>query len=383
VCQLEIRYVYRLSDEREEELSKLESRLEASLEEIMFGGGGANPFFAALFGSGGGMPFQQPPPPTQPTIPPASRNFLAALKDIPVTADDILEVNNRECLVCLEDHAVGGLAVKLPCGHLFHRACVCDWLKRHCTCPCCRFEVESDDAEYEKDRRMRMKGRKLRMRADEISGKTLGQLRELCRQTSTSIVGCIDKTEIVDRLINSGRIEVTEQAPAVEILRSVFMSKGVGDLRHLLKSFGISDEGALEKKELRGRLEESGRVIIVEDGDGAAGPADSMSGYSTLVGEGAASLAEQSSSKDGAMDVDPDTHEAHKPESEQEHPPTQPQQQSPSAAVFKLELQLLSSLPIREVKSIISSYGLDASKCLERGDLIQLLRQDSRFEIIE
>ena len=149
MCQLEIRYVYRLSDEREEELSKLESRLEASLEEIMFGGGGANPFFAALFGSGGGMPFQQPPPPTQPTIPPASRNFLAALKDIPVTADDILEVNNRECLVCLEDHAVGGLAVKLPCGHLFHRACVCDWLKRHCTCPCCRFEVESDDAEYE------------------------------------------------------------------------------------------------------------------------------------------------------------------------------------------------------------------------------------------
>jgi hypothetical protein len=243
--------------------------------------------------------------------------------------------------------------------------------------------VESDDAEYEKDRRMRMKGRKLRMRADEISGKTLGQLRELCRQTSTSIVGCIDKTEIVDRLINSGRIEVTEQAPAVEILRSVFMSKGVGDLRHLLKSFGISDEGALEKKELRGRLEESGRVIIVEDGDGAAGPADSMSGYSTLVGEGAASLAEQSSSKDGDMDVDPDTDEAHKPESEAEHQPTQPQQQSPSAAVFKLELQLLSSLPIREVKSIISSYGLDASKCLERGDLIQLLRQDSRFEIIE
>jgi len=357
-----------------------------SLDNDMFAGD-PNPFFSALFGGGGGMPFQQAPPPTsQQSVPPASRSFLAALKEIPVTADDILEVNNRECLVCLEDHAVGGLAVKLPCGHLFHKSCVSDWLKRHCTCPCCRFEVESDDVEYEKDRRMRMKGRKLRMRADEISGKTLGQLRELCRQTSVSIVGCIDKTEIVERLINSGRIEVTEQAPAVEIARSVFMSKGVGDLRHLLKSFGISDEGALEKKELRGRLEESGRIIIIEDGDGAAAAADSMSGYSTLVGEcpEGGLGAEQPSSKVSDMDVDAaESDEAWKPEPEAELPPTRDQQQSPAAAVFKLELELLNSLPIREVKSIISSYGLDASKCLERGDLIQLLRQDARFEIIE
>jgi hypothetical protein len=110
-----------------------------------------------------------------------------------------------------------------------------------------------------------------------------------------------------------------------------------------------------------------------------------MSGYSTLVGAGPEGGlgAEQSSSKVSEMEVDAESDEAWKPEPEAELPPTRDQQQSPAAAVFKLELELLNSLPIREVKSIISSYGLDASKCLERGDLIQLLRQDARFEIIE
>lgn len=63
-----------------------------------------------------------------------------------------------------EDHVLGSKVLKLPCGHIFHRACVSSWLERHCTCPTCRFEVETEDVRYEADRRKRMKTRRLRFR---------------------------------------------------------------------------------------------------------------------------------------------------------------------------------------------------------------------------
>jgi hypothetical protein len=59
---------------------------------------------------------------------------------------------------------LGSKVLKLPCGHIFHRACVSSWLERHCTCPTCRFEVETEDVRYEADRRKRMKTRRLRFR---------------------------------------------------------------------------------------------------------------------------------------------------------------------------------------------------------------------------
>ena len=48
---------------------------------------------------------------------------------------------NRECCVCLEAQEVGDRATKLPCGHLFHTECVVQWLRKHGTCPSCRYEL--------------------------------------------------------------------------------------------------------------------------------------------------------------------------------------------------------------------------------------------------
>ena len=84
--------------------------------------------------------------------PPASKNAIAKLPMVKVTADDLLEENNKECLICLEEQVLGAYACKLQCGHLFHRDCVSEWLEKHCTCPVCRFELETDDAMYEQER---------------------------------------------------------------------------------------------------------------------------------------------------------------------------------------------------------------------------------------
>ena len=107
------------------------------------------------------------------SCPPASRKVLSNLPLVTVTADDLLEASNKECTVCLDEQTLGSLACKLPCGHLFHKECVKDWLCRHCICPVCRLELETDDINYEMTRSKRMESRKIRIRLDELKAKSI------------------------------------------------------------------------------------------------------------------------------------------------------------------------------------------------------------------
>ena len=82
-------------------------------------------------------------------------------------------------------------------------------------------------------------------------------------------------------MLASGKIEVTEGAPAVVKTLAEFDRLGVGELRRLLLSFGLSDEGALEKRELRALLLESGRIVIEGEGEAGRGCGYSTAGYNT------------------------------------------------------------------------------------------------------
>lgn len=64
--------------------------------------------------------------------------------------------NSKECVVCQETYEMGHTVLRLPCGHCFHEACALAWLTRHNTCPYCRSELPTDDADYEAERRRRM-----------------------------------------------------------------------------------------------------------------------------------------------------------------------------------------------------------------------------------
>jgi len=46
--------------------------------------------------------------------------------------------HNTSCAVCLQEMIAEEMAVKLPCSHHFHQACVTEWFKKQHTCPCCR-----------------------------------------------------------------------------------------------------------------------------------------------------------------------------------------------------------------------------------------------------
>jgi hypothetical protein len=197
--------------------------------------------------------------------PPASKKVLAELPLVQVTADDLIEETNKECLICLDEQFIGSFSCKLPCGHLFHKPCLTEWLGKQCTCPVCRYELETDDTTFEAERRKRMKKRKLRLRKDELKSKSVAQLKDLCSQLSINITNCIDKNEIVDIIIKSNKIIITENIPPLEMKESDFFRKNVSELKHLLLMFGLNADGALEKADLRGRLIESGRVILVSD----------------------------------------------------------------------------------------------------------------------
>ena len=69
-----------------------------------------------------------------------------------------------ECSICLCEVNDGQDAILLPCGHMFHDPCVTKWLKIHNTCPLCRFELPTDNAEYERERNARNQRREQNIR---------------------------------------------------------------------------------------------------------------------------------------------------------------------------------------------------------------------------
>jgi Ring finger domain len=66
--------------------------------------------------------------------PPASKKAIKNLAIVQVTADDLIEESNKECLICLCEQKIGSTACKLACGHLYHRDCLTEWLEKSCTC---------------------------------------------------------------------------------------------------------------------------------------------------------------------------------------------------------------------------------------------------------
>ncbi|CAN0897269.1 E3 ubiquitin-protein ligase CIP8 [Linum grandiflorum] len=80
--------------------------------------------------------------------PPASKSAVSALPMVEVTSKEEASV----CAVCKDMIAVGEMETKLPCGHGYHGDCIVPWLGSRNSCPVCRFELPTDDAEYEEEK---------------------------------------------------------------------------------------------------------------------------------------------------------------------------------------------------------------------------------------
>lgn len=76
---------------------------------------------------------------------PACSALIARLK---ATAQQQVECVRDPCVICANEIETDALVTELPCGHAFHDECIRMWLSQQHTCPCCRFELEEDNARY-------------------------------------------------------------------------------------------------------------------------------------------------------------------------------------------------------------------------------------------
>lgn len=90
--------------------------------------------------------------------PPASKESIEAMPSVEIGESE----DFGECVICLEEFEVGGVAKIMPCKHKFHANCIEKWLGIHGSCPVCRYEMpveekdggkKRDDEEGEGERR--------------------------------------------------------------------------------------------------------------------------------------------------------------------------------------------------------------------------------------
>ncbi|KAL5229829.1 hypothetical protein ABZP36_028605 [Zizania latifolia] len=81
--------------------------------------------------------------------PPAAKSALCKLPDVIVTDAMVAAAEGAECAVCKEDFSPGEGAKQMPCKHIYHTGCIVPWLELHNSCPICRFELPTDDPDYE------------------------------------------------------------------------------------------------------------------------------------------------------------------------------------------------------------------------------------------
>lgn len=332
----------------------------------MFGG------LADLFNFGTVRQPPQAPPAAQQNgnskTPPASKRILDSLPLVKVTADDILEVTNKECLICLDEQKIGAWACKLQCGHLFHKQCIHEWLEKHCTCPVCRFELETDDASYEGDRKTRMKKRKLRLRMDEINNKSISQLRELSASLNVNIAGCIDKKEVIDKLVLSGFIEITEGQPPLEMTEAEFQAKSVSELKYLLLSFGLSDKDLLYKSELRDKLLDSGRIIFKPPISG-----DPDTGNHTEAHN------QQRSTEKADIPTPPYSNRNTSENTKEEGSDSTPWSSDGRYNTLLTDLRCLS---LSEVRELCGRYRVSTAGCIDKAELVERLLDSGHMNIL-
>jgi len=89
--------------------------------------------------------------------PPASKKEIDNLAKIIIDEDYLSKSKNSaeliDCSVCKEEFNLNDIVRKIPCNHLFHEDCIVPWLTSRNSCPVCRYELSTDDIEYEKRRK--------------------------------------------------------------------------------------------------------------------------------------------------------------------------------------------------------------------------------------
>ncbi|XP_061367807.1 E3 ubiquitin-protein ligase CIP8-like [Gastrolobium bilobum] len=78
--------------------------------------------------------------------PPAAKSVV---ENLPLVVVEELQGKNVVCAICKDEMFLEEKVRRLPCSHCYHGDCILPWLSIRNTCPVCRFELPTDDPDYE------------------------------------------------------------------------------------------------------------------------------------------------------------------------------------------------------------------------------------------
>lgn len=136
------------------------------------------------------------------SYPPASPDAIENLPTIIVSHHDFEDGCNKECSICFQEFNVGDTVSRLPCGHLYHGCCISEWLNKKCTCPICRWELETEDRLFEIERIQRMKNRRIRINDHELDRLCIQGLQELAGTRD------VNRAKLIQQIKNLDNVEV-------------------------------------------------------------------------------------------------------------------------------------------------------------------------------
>jgi E3 ubiquitin-protein ligase RNF115/126 len=91
--------------------------------------------------------------------PPASKVSIDSLEKIKVTKENMNSIINsgkkeeNSCSVCKDIFELEQNIINMPCKHPFHDECLLPWLSSRNSCPTCRYELSTEDEDYERRKR--------------------------------------------------------------------------------------------------------------------------------------------------------------------------------------------------------------------------------------
>ncbi|KAL7563019.1 hypothetical protein ACA910_013540 [Epithemia clementina (nom. ined.)] len=202
--------------------------------------------------------------------PPASAEMIRHLPLLELREEDLADPVNRECCVCLDDNHVGDKAVRLPhCCHIFHKECILDWLGRKCTCPVCRYEHPTEDADFEVERLERLEQSKPRYARHELRRMTHAELVALLPPDDRSNDKNYHGADLVKYLIESSAVDVVNLPdPVTEYTMSSLQTMPVPQLRNVMNKeagvFWLSKDVTTREQLLQIFLD-SGRLLVLPE----------------------------------------------------------------------------------------------------------------------
>ena len=89
--------------------------------------------------------------------PPASQNAVDKLKRCNINEQKLKEFGfENSCPVCKDEFVINEECLLMPCEHHFHKNCLIPWLKERNSCPVCRFELPTDDEDFERRKKEKL-----------------------------------------------------------------------------------------------------------------------------------------------------------------------------------------------------------------------------------